>query len=265
MGDQQITQDEKYLASAVHYLLSKGQSDVARLLLTCELISSYEPIMDEEEFGDLLKIKLRGSPDFYDKYTSDTYIEQGINDDYYSQGTEREGTFRTTVRSALEAVFGESYIDLSVAVGLIEIDLDWRTRLLAENETQEQTSNQNPYIKQPAVWNGMKFDPNSPGEVAIAKALDRLGVIYLPNCLVRTGEPGSRQTLFPDFLICHEGKWGILEVDGQMYHKGSATQDYERMRKLISYIKHFDRYPAKRCMDEPDTVVKEFIGILAKK
>ena len=248
--------DEKYLASAVHYLLSTGHADIAKLVLRCELETEYD--ID----GDLI-VNLRGTPEFYHTYMTDIYYEKGPNDDYDVQGQEQDGEFRTAIRSALGAVFGRSYFGIHPSVILLEFDLEWRTRLLAESETKEAVTNQNPWEKNPVIWNGMRF--SSPPEVEIAKALEKTGVTYLPNCLVRIGAPSNQQTLFPDFLICYKGKWGILEVDGQTYHNGTATQDYERMRKLIQHVDIFDRYEAKKCMSEPDEVVKTFLNILGDK
>lgn len=252
MSDTKISKNEKYLASAVHYLMSIGKADMGRLLLTCQMET------DEDEQWGCIEITLRGSPEFYNRFSRDIIGLDEI-------GNEIEGEFRTSLYDAFKAVFpNEPCYRLIAAVGLIEVDLDWRTRLLAESETQEQVSNQNPYVKEPIIWNGIKFASNSPGELAIAKALEKAGVMFLPNCLLRVGVPGRRDTVFPDFLIAYRGKWGILEVDGQTYHKDTATADYERMRKLRPQVTHFDRFPAQRCMNEPDKVVKEFLTILER-
>ncbi|HEX2906827.1 MAG TPA: hypothetical protein VHO69_08205 [Phototrophicaceae bacterium] len=269
MSDQQISRDEKFLANAVHYLLSKGQSDFARLLLTCELVVSAEHYShpdDQDGDYDFTGVFLRGSPEFYDKYTNDLNDIYPPDSDAYTRPSQEDGAFRSAIRTAFRAVLGEEYFEIRVAVGLIEIDLDWRTRLFVENETQEQVGNQNSYAKTPLVWSGMRF--NSKGEIAIAQALERLGVMYFPNCLARVGSRDNRQTRFPDFLVCYRGKWGILEIDGATYHTpSSATDDHERRRQIEQHggISYFDRFKHSRCVNEPDKVVKEFLDILATK
>jgi hypothetical protein len=249
---QKVENDEKYLASAVYYLMETGAKDTANLLLTCEI----ETLWGEWEQK---VVRLRGSAEFYETYSVDTEIV------YDPDGNEvqRDGAFRQKIFNAFKAVFPDDQIDIVAGVALINFDEDWRTRLLAESETKEAVTNQNVWEKKPIIWNGMRF--SSQPEVEIAKALEKTGVTYLPNCLVRVGAPSNQQTLFPDFLICYKGKWGILEVDGQTYHNGTATADYDRMRKLIQHVAYFDRYEAKKCMSEPDKVVKTFLDILGSK
>jgi very-short-patch-repair endonuclease len=72
---------------------------------------------------------------------------------------------------------------------------------------------------------------------------------------------------FPDFLICFDGKWGILEVDGQKYHQGRATEDHERSRIMERHggIAYLTRFDYQRCMNDPDGVVKDFIEVLRQK
>ncbi len=129
----------------------------------------------------------------------------------------------------------------------------------------QSVNNNNPYMKEPVRWEGMSF--NSMPERKIAEALDRAGVMYLPNCLARVGTPSQRLNRFPDFLICFEGKWGILEVDGRKHHNGRATEDYERNRIIEKHggIAYFTRYDYERCVADPDGVVKEFLDILKLK
>jgi very-short-patch-repair endonuclease len=116
------------------------------------------------------------------------------------------------------------------------------------------------------MYTGMKF--NSPPEVEIAKALERKGIMYLANCLVRVGTSNNRSSIYPDFLIFHNNKIGWLEVDGQTYHTPrNATQDHARSRAVEIHggIDYFTRYDANKCRNDPDGVVEEFLKILNKK
>lgn len=113
----------------------------------------------------------------------------------------------------------------------------------------------------PIEWEGLRFRSNS--EVQIAIALDKLGVLFLPNCRVRLGTSEGRRTKEADFLICCEGKWGILEVDGEESHNGRYVQDQERDRVFkfnhIRVIEHFD---SRDCIKNSHNVVKRFLDIL---
>ncbi len=67
-------------------------------------------------------------------------------------------------------------------------------------------------------------------------------------------------------MICHQGRWGILEVDGEPYHPPSRTvDDHKRDRDFRKYgiqvVEHFD---ARECYQQPDRVVKEFLDTLMK-
>lgn len=103
---------------------------------------------------------------------------------------------------------------------------------------------------------------NSPGEVAIAKELDRRGILYMANCPMMVGKPEKREPIFPDFLIFHEGRWGILEVSGRTYHP-DTVEDSEKARKIRAHInipvEHFD---SVTCKNNPSVQVDEFLKIL---
>ena len=55
----------------------------------------------------------------------------------------------------------------------------------------------------------------SQAELRIAQALGRACVLFFANAPGRFGvHPDDRQTREPDFVVCADGKWGILEVCG---------------------------------------------------
>lgn len=123
-----------------------------------------------------------------------------------------------------------------------------------------------PYPNSPRYeWNRLWF--RSLSEVEIAKALDRANVFFIPNCLARLSDqrkPDRRFNLEPDFVVCHQGKWGILEVDGRHYHRPeNRAKEQERERQLqFQGIRVVHRFDASRCYQEPDTVVSEFLKLI---
>jgi hypothetical protein len=246
---------ERLLATAVVYLLNGGDFDkrIANILISSNIksvtvVDDYDPSYGTHR---ALQIHLEGSRDLVEILST--------------WGDEKEA-----IDKAFGAILGDGHLETEFRIikgtfALLDIDKDWRTRLLAENDTQEAT-NQNPYTSDPIIWQGMKF--NSPPEVAIAKALDKASVTYFANCLVRLGPAQNRLNRIPDFLICFQGKWGLLEVDGKKYHTPTnATQDHDRRRLLEQYssIRYSDRFSADRCLNEPDEVVSEFLNILNSK
>ncbi len=127
-------------------------------------------------------------------------------------------------------------------------------------EDLRQVSNQG--IKAPYQWNGLYF--RSKTEIKIAEALDRAGVLFYPNCKARLSSSVGREGKETDFLVFHQGKWGILEVDGEPWHPPSRTvHDHERDRLFkVHGIRIVEHYDATRCWEQPDRVVQEFLEIL---
>ena len=113
-------------------------------------------------------------------------------------------------------------------------------------------------------WENLYF--RSKTEIKIAEALDETGVLFLPNCKVRLNTSEGRKNLETDFLVCYEGKWGILEVDGKPYHPPeNRCQEQERERYFRHYsILIYERFDAKKCYNNPDGVVREFLELLKK-
>jgi Protein of unknown function (DUF559) len=105
-------------------------------------------------------------------------------------------------------------------------------------------------------WKGMIF--RSESEIKIAKTLDHRGIFFIPPVRVRlNASKNSRQSRELDFVICHEGKWGVLEVDGP-FHVREA--DIERDGWLEAHgITNIQRFAAQRCFREPQAVVDEFL------
>jgi hypothetical protein len=114
------------------------------------------------------------------------------------------------------------------------------------------------------IWKGFRFRSQTEGR--IAEELDRRKVLFFPNCKARLGFR-ERENREPDFLVCYEGKWGILEVDGPDSHPPSrAAEDHERDRLFkqhgILFVEHFD---ASECWENADGVVKKFLELLKKQ
>lgn len=107
-------------------------------------------------------------------------------------------------------------------------------------------------------WKGMIFRSHS--EVKIAKALDYAGLFFVGPGKVRFSAGRERQTRELDFLICHRGRWGFLEVDGPFH---SAEYDAQRDQWAREHgVRLIARFEARRCYDEPQVVIREFLQLL---
>jgi len=109
-------------------------------------------------------------------------------------------------------------------------------------------------------WHGLFF--RSLAELKIAEALDDNHILFFPNSRGRVSDRyQQKSTIEVDFLIIHQGKVGILEVDGATYHP-SAAKDHQRDRLFMRRGVICSRFEAGECMDHPQSVVEEFLELL---
>lgn len=104
----------------------------------------------------------------------------------------------------------------------------------------------------------------SQSEIRIAQELEQRQVLFFPLALAIRADTGVnwRDHKEADFLVCHDGLWGILEVS---YHPDRYEKDKEKdawwKKSGILCVEH---HTAERCYEEPRKVVDEFLSILAK-
>ncbi len=111
-------------------------------------------------------------------------------------------------------------------------------------------------------YDGLYF--RSKTETKIYDALRRRNVLFFANATaVLGGKNGKRE---PDFLVCQDGNWGILEVMGEQYHPSStAMKDHDRARLFKDYgLMFVEFYDASKCYNEPEKVVDDFLKRLSK-
>lgn len=223
--------------------------DAASVLLSCslEFWQSGDTWYVGDETHHALHVKLTGPRAAYDILTDPTHPT-----------TE-------AIRRALAAVLPEqTYVKhFTVHVEHIPIDPNWREELL-QIARGLGVHNQAAQGRALRIWNNLYF--RSQSEIRIAEALDRAGVLFFPNCRGRLSSGTACENREADFLICHDGKWGILEVDGEPFHPPSRTvQDHARDRAFrergVRLVEHFD---ATECYERADEVVARFLGLLER-
>ena len=106
----------------------------------------------------------------------------------------------------------------------------------------------------------------SPAEVALYDELKKRSLLVYPNpAAVFGGKYPMKKE--PDFLVfTKEGKHGILEVNGATYHtSANSTKDHERARLFKKFgILCIEFFDAQKCINDPASVVDEFLALLAK-
>jgi hypothetical protein len=232
----------------VRFLVDGGEEDAASVLLACslEISPSGDTGLVGDEVHQAVHVKLMGPRAAYDFLNDPGHPTTQI------------------IRRALEAVLPKkTYIKhFTVHVQRIPIDPNWRDELL-QIARGVGVHNQAAQGRALRIWNNLYF--RSQSEIRIAEALDRAGVLFFPNCRGRLGL-SIRENREADFLICHNGRWGILEVDGETFHPPSRTvQDYARDRAFrehgVRLVEHFD---ATRCYERSDEVVGRFLRLLER-
>ncbi len=241
------SQDSVLQASAARFLIDGGEEDVASILLSCELEceDSGDTWWQGDETISAVHIKLTGPRAAYEVLSrSDHAVTKAV-------------------RKAIEAVLpSDRYLKhLTAHATLVEIDPDWRTELL-EIARGCGVNNQGGRSKSTVSWMNLNF--RSKSEVRIAQALDREGVLFVPNCVARVASAEGRRNREPDFLICADGKWGILEVDGEPFHPPSRTvHDHERDRLFKAHgIRIVEHYDSSECFQQPKVVARNFLNLL---
>jgi hypothetical protein len=106
---------------------------------------------------------------------------------------------------------------------------------------------------------------SSISEVKIAQALDRVSVLFFPNCRGCLTTTQGHQNRECDFLVCYEGIWGILEVDGEPFHPTSrAAEDHKRDGFFLDHGVLVHRFDSNECFNYPDDVVQRFLQRLKR-
>ena len=117
-------------------------------------------------------------------------------------------------------------------------------------------------------WGGMSF--RSKTEVKIAEALYNKQVLFFANARGQVSCQSSpvSNSLLPgrievDFLVFHQGRCMILEVDGVHHQGGSQTvRDYARDRVLLREGIPTARFTANECFNRTEDVIVEFLQML---
>jgi very-short-patch-repair endonuclease len=245
MEQNNVSFDEQMHASAVQFLISENENDEALALLSC----SVDLQQDSSWNSMAYTLYLRGPRHVYE-------ILKNI---------EHETTKR--IRNAFDAVLpAMDYVkDIIPLANLVDVDPKWKEQML-EIALGKEVHNQGIEIKDRAtiIWRDLRF--RSVTEKKIAEALEKVNVLFLPNCRGRLNTEEGRKTKEADFLICDNGKWGILEVDGEPFHPASrTTEDHKRDRAFLSHgIPIVQHYDAHECYQQPDKVVANFLRLLRK-
>jgi hypothetical protein len=253
-SEQDLASGETLQKAAVDLLWFKGAKDKALLLLNCDVRASW-------------KIEDSSWPNAPTRWRVDVYLAgppavyQALVDIFEARSDLVTEAFRAAASS------GDGFEELDRVYIRLEVEppyLGWRETHAAQIQGDVAPTNQGVVGSfQPSFkWNGLGF--RSKTETVIAAALARRGLLFFPNAAAVAGS----QKREPDFVICTpEGKWGILEINGDDYHPPERfAQESERARWFKKLgIPIVEAYDARWCYNEPDNVIDEFLQLLSRK
>jgi len=243
---------EQVYATAARYLLDGGDYTAGEVLMLCtvECELSGESWMDGNLSMEGVLITLTGLRLVFD-------IINGPWNDLY-------GKIRDAFAAALKPFRYPSNI-----VAILEPPTllpGWKEEIAERFRDQEMNNQAKDHSSPPPQrWQGLGF--RSVTELVIARTLDAASVLFFPLPAARVTVFGEqRGTRVPDFLVCKNGKWGILEVDGEPHHPpGTAAKDGARDRLFKQYgVKVVEHYTASECYKDPAGTVRKFLELLAK-
>lgn len=249
MGSAQQFDQDRILASAVAYLIEGGDDHLAEQLSFCKVAEYFTEHVDDYGDGRVefqMGIRLVG-PRIACELINEVSLEQRV------------------IIKALEAAlpYGEHLRSVEARATVHAPDAHWRTEL-QEVAKGKGISNQASGADTNHLWQGFKF--RSATEIKIAEALDRAGVLFFPLAKARVVTPNGRMNVEPDFVICHEGRWGILEVDGEPFHppeRSAIEHDRDRLFRRHGVV-CVERFDSKKCYANPDRTVEEFLLLMEK-
>jgi hypothetical protein len=158
----------------------------------------------------------------------------------------------------------ENELNIVFRIALLDIEEDWQKitrRLIVESRNPNQGVITEKVFgrrgRNILEYNEMKFGSKS--EIRIAQELEERKVLFFPLPLAVCKETGEfyKDHREPDFLICDNGSWGILEV---AYHPDRFEEDQQKLAWFKELgILCIECYPAERCYNNPKQVVDEFM------
>jgi hypothetical protein len=252
----EIPSDEQLLASAINFLIDGEEHEAATVLLFCSLHVDYSDLkIREVDVNSWAGLRIT--------YGDASFHLTGPRQAYTVLHDTAHPVF-SAVNQALRAVApaGARYMSWDIRAQIIDVEPNWREELrqIAGGRGVHNQAVEIPN-REIVKWGNLGFRSESERRIAIA--LDTTGVLFLPNCLARLGAQGKRVTREADFLICHEGKWGVLEVDGPFHPR--AALDHERDRLFKQHgIGVTERFDWETCLNDAPGVVQHFLALLAK-
>lgn len=150
--------------------------------------------------------------------------------------------------------WGIDFSYVSIEAKLEKAYDEWRNDILKEligqgiNNQANFASSNHPMFE----YKGIKF--RSKSELKLAPEFEASNVLFFPLPLAVCGNDHKE----PDFLVCKNGKFAILEVITDYFHP-SVEKEAERTTWFQNHHISIRSYPATQCYNTPKEVVTDFL------
>ena len=144
-------------------------------------------------------------------------------------------------------------------------DPEWRSkagRWLSGQEITNQGRVRSDSVA-PCQADGLLF--RSQPEIHLYRALKGRGIPFAPlPVFIRGGE--SYRRVEPDFVVFHQGRVMVLELDGQQFHHETPAEAHERLTLLHHEGAHIERINASECdtPEKAETCATQIVSLLKR-
>ncbi len=114
-----------------------------------------------------------------------------------------------------------------------DISFDWRFHA-QELLLEDGCNNQNrvfPSNVAPIYYDKLRF--RSKAEIYVYDALVERGLAFAPMCVLVQASAEKYSKIEPDFIIFYKGRYVVLEIDGQPWHRESPCEAELRLSPMI--------------------------------
>lgn len=234
---------DEFLMEARKFLSWQGETEAASFLASIE----FEAYNSRNRFDDeFIVLKFSVSPEDYREW------EKAVNSKNFERTFEQIADTLTKLNSDL------------LPIGFVTCHLE---RSCPSGNSPYQHSYDSAKVSNQAVFtfqDGQKLAYKnlyfrSRTEITVFDALIRKGLLVFPLPVAVMGQ--SEHYREPDFVVCHNGKAGILEIHGEKWHPPeTAAREHERRRQFNRMgVSVYEVFSANRCLEDPDGVVDEFL------
>jgi hypothetical protein len=238
-------------------LIEGNYAEVAALVVDSELT------VQEDRYGGHTSFSIGLTSVAYPMVINDANIKKIILETLQAVATGRFYDQNGVLREPSE-------ITVEYQIKLLDVEENWQEKV---KEMIVNTKNSNQGVvtekvftrekKSVYLYNEMKF--GSQAEIRIAQELEARKVLFFPLPLAIRQDTNVfwQDHKEPDFLICNDGVWGILEVS---HH---SSERYEKDVEKDAWFKQsgilcIEHRTADQCRRQPSEVVDGFLTILAK-